>query len=496
MKKRPNILFLCTDQQRFDTLGCYGNQAARTPVLDGLAAQGVTFEQCYVQSPVCGPSRASLMTGKYVHDHGLYANGVSLPDGNPLFMRNLADAGYDCGLVGKQHLAACFGGRTEPRRDDGYRVYRWSHDPTHESPENAYHHWLKAHHPDLYAQASQHRRTGTAGIAGDAGQDVGFATMPTEAHYSHWAAEEAIEFLSEERESDQPFFLWVNFFDPHHPFVAPREYLDRFDPAALPDPVGGPGILDDRPPILEDASKASYAGALPGFQDHTAEEIKEIIRAYYAMVSLVDDEVGRILAALAASGLDENTLVVFTSDHGEMLGDHQLLLKGPMFYEGAVRVPLLMRWPGVLPAGERRSQLVQWVDLTSTLCAAAGAPAPPRAQGTNLLPLATGDTDQPVRDWALCEYRDSGHAYDPPVYATMLRRDEPGHRWKLVVHHGSPATGRDRTGELYDLAADPTELRNLWHDPAHQATRAELQSYLMDLMVATENRTQPRDASW
>lgn len=493
MSSRPNILFLCTDQQRADSLGCYGNTAASTPVLDELASQGVLFDQCYVQSPVCGPSRASLMTGTYVHDHGLWANGVSLPENAEVFMKNLADGGYDCGLVGKQHLAPCFGGRTEPRRDDGYRVFKWSHDPGHGSPENRYHAWLRENHPALHEQAVGHKRRGTAGVLPDT-DVVTFDVMPTEAHYTHWAAQEAIEFLREDR-GEQPFFLWVNFFDPHHPFVAPQEYLDRFDPDTLPDPLGGPGILDDRPAVLSEASKESYAGALPGFQDHSPEQIKQIIRAYYGMVSLIDDEVGRVLAALKERGLEENTLVVFTSDHGEMLGDHQLLLKGPMFYDGAVRVPLLMRWPGVLPAGERRDDLVQWIDLCSTLCAAGEVSEPPRSQGSSLLPLArgdTGDTDAAGRGWAICEYRNSGHGYEPPVHATMLRRDS----WKLVVHHGDPASSRGRDGELYELATDPAELHNLWNDPDHRETRRDLQEFLLDVLVATENRSQTREAHW
>ncbi len=190
--------------------------------------------------------------------------------------------------------------------------------------------------------------------------------------------------------------------------------------------------------------------------------MREVVRGYYAMVSLIDDEVARILAALAALDLADETLVVFTSDHGEMLGDHGVLLKGPMLYDGAVRVPLILRWPGHLPAGERRSDLVEWIDLCSTVLDAAGAPALPGDQGTSLLPLARGDADAATRGWAFCEYRDSGHPYDPPVHATMLRQD----RYKLIVHHGPPATDRVRTGELYDLADDPREERNLWDEPA------------------------------
>ncbi len=347
--KRPNILFICTDQQRYDALGCYGNPHIQTPTIDRLAEDGVLFEQCYVQSPVCAPSRACLVTGQYPSSHGLWANGVALPEHHPLVSKALADSGYECGMIGKMHLAACFGGRTEKRLDDGYSFYKWAHDPTHTSPENDYHRWLRETHPELYDEVAANGQRVRH-------QPAAFDTIPTDAHYSRWASERAIEFLDKGRDEDDPFFLWVNFFDPHHPFVAPEEYLDRYDPDDVPDPVGFEGELDTKPPIQREASEESYAGFAKGYAKHTPQEIKEIVAAYYAMVTLIDDETKRILDRLDALGLSEDTIVIFTSDHGEMLGDHQLLLKGPMLYEGAVRVPLIMRWPGVLPAGERRER--------------------------------------------------------------------------------------------------------------------------------------------
>ena len=483
---RPNILLICTDQQRYDALGCYGNTTISTPQIDALAAEGVLFEQCYVQSTVCAPSRASLLTGQYPHIHGLWANGVTLPPDRERFPRALAAAGYDCGVIGKMHLAACHGGRTEERGDDGFRVYEWAHDPTHGSPENAYHRWLEAQHPDLYTAATAH---GFGRVGHDA---VGFDTMPTEAHYSHWVGERTRDFLRDGREADKPFFLWANFYDPHHPFVAPQEYLERYDPATLPVPLGGPKNLASRPPILTTASAKSYAGIARGYAEYSAAEMQDAVAAYYAMVTLIDDEVGRILTTLRDLGLADDTLVIFTSDHGEMLGDHATMLKGPMMYEGAVRVPLLARWPGRLPAGERRADLVQWLDLGPTILDAAGLPPLSGGQGQSLLPLARGDAEAPRRGWAICEYRDSGHPYDPAVHVTMLRTGDH----KLIVHHGAPATARQRVGELYDLAADPQELRNLWDDPASAALRADLTAQLLDVMVATEDRSQPREAYW
>jgi arylsulfatase A-like enzyme len=481
-RRRPNVLLLCTDQQRFDALGCYGNDAIQTPALDAFAGEGALFERCYVQSPVCAPSRATFFTGLYPHNHGLWANGVALPPGRTFFTRLLADAGYDCGLIGKLHLAACEQGRTEPRQDDGLATFEWAHDPDPGSPENAYHRWLKVRHPDLHRlafSASEHRSRGEAP----------FKTLPAEGHYSHWVAERAIAFMRRERTPDQPFFLMANFFDPHHAFGAPEEYLARYRGVEIPPPVTGPAELDGKPAMQREASRESYAGFAPGFQSYEAGEIAEIRRAYYAMVSLVDDEVRRILGCLDELGLRDDTLVVFTSDHGEMLGDHELLLKGPVMYDPAVRVPLMLRWPGVVPAGVRRDELVQWIDLPSTLMAAAGVPAPGQLQGSDLLPLAAKSGPW-TRDWALCEYRNSGHPYDPPVHTTMLRQG----RHKLVRWHGRG--GREPEGELYDLEADPSELVNLWADPGQARTRLRLTELLLDVLVATEDRRQPREANW
>ncbi|HLT59565.1 MAG TPA: sulfatase/phosphatase domain-containing protein, partial [Microlunatus sp.] len=228
-----------------------------------------------------------------------------------------------------------------------------------------------------------------------------------------------------------------------------------------------------------------------GFADYSPAELQQVKAAYYAMVTLIDDEVGRILDVLERQGLAEDTIVIFTSDHGELLGDHQLMLKGPMQYDCSVRVPLLIRHPGRIPAGTVIDDLVQWIDLTATFLDAAGTELP-GVQGRSLLPRVTGASTEPVRDWAICEYRDSGHPYDPAVHTTMLRHD----RYKLVVHHGDPATARQRQGELYDLVADPAELVNLYDDPAHAATRLRLVELLLDIGVATEDRRQPRDDFW
>lgn len=489
---RPNILFICTDQQRGDSLGCTGASWAVTPNLDALAADGANFRNCYVQNPVCSPSRASLFTGKYPSNHGLYANGVPLPADQRMFTKTLANAGYDCGMIGKQHLAPCDNWATEPRRDDGYGVFEWAHGPNHRALENDYHRWLRKTHPAIYQdifpdsganediEISNQARTGTP-----------IDHVPKDAHYSHWVGERAVDFIELERGNDQPFFLMANFFDPHHSFGAPDEFRNLIDADAIPDPVTHATELDEKPAPHRAYSEKSYSGTAPGFQEYSAAEIKEIRAQYWAMIALIDYEVGRILSALDDSGQADNTLVVFSSDHGEMLGNHQQLLKGPQLYDDLTRVPLLVRWPERILVGSDISDLVQWVDLSATFLDAASCAPGKGVQGQSLLPLVDGETDG-RRLWAMSEYRYSGFATDPLIMTTMLRYEN----WKLIMWHGAPACGNTRDGELYNLADDPNELHNLYKSSEHDKQRRKMKGLLLQAMADAEDRTERQKNDW
>lgn len=492
MTQRPNILFICTDQQRGDSLGCTGAAWAVTPHLDRLAAGGTLFENCYVQNPLCSPSRASLFTGKYPSNHGLYANGVPLPEDQHMFTRTLAVSGYDCGMVGKQHLSPCDTWRAEPRHDDGYRVFEWAHGPNHRALENDYHRWLRKTQPDIYRQIfpdfganentdfSNRARTGTP-----------IDHVPKEAHYSHWVSERAIDFIAHERTSGEPFFLMANFFDPHHSFGAPQEFRDMIDAAAIPEPITKPRELDEKPKDHRAYSEKSYSGTAPGFQDYKAAEIKEIRAQYWAMIALIDYEVGRILSALKEAGQLENTLVIFSSDHGEMLGNHQQLLKGPQLYDDLCRVPLIAHWPGYVSPGARIANPVQWIDLSATILAASGCSLGKGVQGQSLLPFMRGE-DVAFRPWALSEYRYSGFPTDPLIMTTMLRHGD----WKLIAWHGAPACGSTRDGELYNLSEDPGELHNLYHVSDHTDRRRMMKKLMLDAMADAEDRSHFKSRPW
>lgn len=489
---RPNILLIMTDQHRYDVLSAYGNQHVSTPNLQRLAEEGVTFETCYSTSTVCAPARASIETGKYVHAHGLWTNGVTLPP-QPMVSRQLRDAGYRCGLIGKLHLSPCFGGRDEAPIDDGFDEFRrWAHDPRHGSPKNDYHRWLEANHPDLWAKVTDEvDRPGSPPPASSMRQpgQREIDSLPTRGHYSTWVAEKVEEFFTDQS-PDEPFFLWANFYDPHHPFAAPREYLDQYPPGSVPPPVGSVEELADKPDYQRRASERHLIHHGAGFLDSRDDEIDYFRRAYYAMVTMIDDKVGQILRSLQDHGLDDNTLVIFTSDHGEMLGDHGLLLKGPMAYEMAVRVPLIMRWPGRLPAVTRCSSMAGLHDIGVTIGVQAGASPLPGSTGHDLVAIACGESAG--RDWAYSEFRAPDHADQPGANTTMLRHGDT----KIIVRHGTPVTPQLRDGELYDLATDPNELVNLWSSHDHLSLKADLLGFLCDVRVQLEDRSAPQEAPW
>lgn len=450
----PNILWICTDQQRYDTIHALNNPHIHTPNLDRLVAEGVAFTHAFCQSPICTPSRASFLTGMYPGSvHGCMNGNDRWSENAPLVTKLLADAGYTCGLAGKLHLAGAQG-RVEPRpQDDGYTVFHWSHG-THDW-------WPPGQHP--YADWLR-----------DQGYTLGEMlkqpeAIPPELHQTTWCTDRALDFI--EAQQAGPWLMSVNVFDPHPPFDPPQAYLDRYDIDAMPGPLFRESDLE---------AQARLAGV--DFQNHPrwpeAFDAKRIQAAYYAMIELIDDNVGRLLAALERTGQRENTVIIFMSDHGETLGDHGLVAKGCRFYEGLVRVPLIFSWPGHFPAGLVSEALVELTDVAPTLLALAGVQAPQRMQGRSLLPILTGQADPGHhRDFVRCEYYRALSAIAQPrfegSYATMLRGD----RYKLVVYHGH------EVGELFDLHHDPGEFENLWDDPAHAQTKLRLMQQSFDALA-------------
>ena len=471
-KTRPNILWICTDQQRYDTIHALGNEQIRTPNLDRLAAQGVAFTRAYSQSPICTPSRACFLTGQYPSSIHVNRNGNAyFPPDVPLVTKILAANGYDCGLAGKLHLAGAEL-RVEPRTDDGYRVFKWSHHPFPEDywPTEAhdYQSWLREQGVDWDRAYGLGPADGTA-IQGDYCPGIA-----AEYHQTTWCANEAIAFMREKR--DGPWLMSVNPFDPHPPLDPPREYLERMDVSSMPLPLFQPEELESQ----LDFDRVDHQTELPiSPYDYDA---RQMVAAYYAQIELIDAQVGRMLDALEASGQRENTIVIFMSDHGEMLGDHGLRLKGCRFYEGAVHVPLVISWLGHFAASLQSEALVELIDIPTTLLQAVGLSVPEGAQGKSLLPILRGQADPHYhRDSIRCEYHDA-LARKYASHANMIFDG----RYKLVVYHGLDI------GELYDLREDPDEFQNLWDFPDRLALKHSLTKRLFDAIMLATDAGQPR----
>ena len=474
---RPNILWVCTDQQRYDTIASLGNPHVSTPNIDRLVQEGVAFTHAYCQSPICTPSRASFLTGMYPSTMHVNGNGNAFfPDSPLLVTRTLAEAGYDCGLIGKLHLASAYG-RIEPRVNDGYCYWQYSHAPRDD--------WETGHDYADWVRSKGY-------VLGELTKNL--EGVPAELHQTTWCAEKTIEFIRQERNT--PWLASVNIYDPHPPFNPPQAYRDMFDPAKMPGPLfresdmeqqqkleavdfqskgQAPGELDIRSPILPASPR--QAGRPDGVSagDRDARTLQA---AYYAMIKLVDDQFGRIIGALEETGQREQTVIIFTSDHGEMLGDHGLIQKGCRFYEGLVRVPLIFSWPGQFEQNVRSDALVELLDKTPTLLEVAGLAVPDRVQGRSLLPLLRGETTPDKhRDFVRCEYYD---ALDMPdgTFATMYRDN----RYKLVVYHGHTH------GELYDLVTDAEEFENLWNTPESQNLKLDLLKRSYDASLLAMDR--------
>lgn len=484
---QPNILWICTDQQRSDTIARLGNPHIRTPSLDRLAERGTAFRRAYTQSPICTPARASMLTGRYPAAHGVYRNGNAFfPAHEILITRMLADAGYDCGLIGKLHLSAAR--EYERRPDDGYRVFRWSHHPTPDAAHgSAYEDWLRSEKGvdplELFAHPP--------GFCGPG--------VPAALHQTTWCGEMARRFIAERR--DGPWLLSVNFFDPHPPFDAPPEYLERVDPSALPGPLWRDSDavrwtdfrnVDQQQVVPFDPTGRHVAGnvsaATAGGADFASSvplsvDIAAIKANYYAMIELIDKSVGVLLDALAETGQADSTIVIFHSDHGEQLGDHGLLLKGCRFFDGLVRVPMLWAWPGRVRADIQSDALVELVDIAPTLLDAAGLAPSARIQGKSLLPLLQGQIATDMhKKYVVSEFRDSIDGRDH-THGSMVFDG----RWKSVIYHGHPL------GEIFDHAADPDEFENLWPEVPLRAER--LKAHL-DVLAGTVDAGPARVASY
>lgn len=511
MPQRPNILVFCTDQQRSDHLGCAGHPVLQTPSIDALAAHGVRFANCFTTYAACMPARGSMLTGLSPRACGMRSNGIPLARSCATLPSILRGAGYRTHSVGKLHLQPWHDPRSiditkwECPAENPERILHWKRGEFASGPtdyygfqtteltvghvcdvQGDYRVWLERHYPEVGAAYQAESASDPSKRGGP--PPAWTIHAPAESHYNHWIADRSIAFLKG-RDPDQPFFLWCSFPDPHEPFAAIAKWAEQYSNASFNLPERG----GDLPRTLVEArgGTESYQARAEAFR----ERMVEYYRQTYGMISHVDEQIGRVMAELKSSGADENTLVVFLSDHGDELGEHGLMHKGYWPYDGNTRVPFIISGAGVVGPGRVVDDVVSLIDLAPTLLDFAGVaqaddPAVNVAYRQQLgrwLPPLPGDTLMPVlrsvgvrpgRGSALVEYDDELNPHFDLLQMRVLVTNE----YKLC--HYSP------TNEvvLFDRRNDPGEMRNLATEPDYQSVVRDLLAKLMSEVNRSESR--------
>ena len=482
-KRLPNVLFITADQLRKDALGCYGNPVIQTPNIDALAERGVRFERMFTAYPVCAPNRASIVTGRYPSIHRLRSNGMRFPKSELTLMQVLRGAGYGAYGAGKMH----FGPQWEFPRDgssimdpdpamaidpqpgeDEFPWYGFDHvSLTEDHRMGPYGRYLAAHGYDVWeelhsASYPQHATERSA--------------FPEEHHQTTWITRRAIETLRG-HPADLPFFLWVSYVHPHHPFNPPAPYDAMYDPRDMPLPLWEESEVESWPEAYRRKYFATEGGhEAVGMCDLTEEDWRRIKAYYYGMVSQIDRNIGWLIDAVKERGWLEDTVIVFTADHGENLGDHRLLFKGTT-YDCVTNMPFVVSWPGDTRARVCDS-LASSIDIMPTMVELAGlnAPSPSPMQGRSLVPALT-DKEYCMRDALLIE--------NVGVRRSVRTSDA------LLTWHG-----RGQRGELYDLVRDPGCLVNLWDKPEAAKRQTDLLHLLVQLMAENVDPLPVQEGPW
>ena len=489
---RPNILFITADQHRADCLGIEGRKI-KTPHLDQLAAEGTRFANAITPCVICQPARASILTGQLPRTHGVHDNGIDLPPetGDRGFAGSLAAAGYDTAYFGKAHFSTYH--TYEPTGTPECVKSSAQYDEDWYGPYMGFehvemmllgHNWFLPEEPPrgqhyerwFFADGRGHEKNAayqqngrdTKGAA-----QTHHSMLPVAWHNSTWTADRAISWMQARTADADPFCAWVSFPDPHHPFDAPEPWSRLHAPEDVDLPEHRTRDFERRPWWHEavltaeptgDATHADIRKSYSRVPPQSDEQLREIIANTYGQIALIDHQVGRLMNCLDELGIAENTIIVYSSDHGDWLGDHGLVLKGPMHYEGLLRVPLIMRGPGV-PSGGLNDNPVSTMDLAATFTDYGEAEALLPQHAQSLRPVVEGrETREFARnEWGLLPTR-AGVELSLQTVRTKTA--------KLTKDMISGA------GEMYDLAADPDELTNLFDDPAHAAMRAELEALI------------------
>ncbi|PVA05466.1 alkaline phosphatase family protein [Thalassorhabdomicrobium marinisediminis] len=498
-----NILFIMCDQLRFDYLGCTGHPSIRTPHIDALATRGVRFDRAYVQSPICGPSRMSFYTGRYVRSHGSSWNMVPLKVGERTLGEYLRPHGLRTVLCGKTHMTADIEGMqrlgVETSSDIGALLSECGFEvwdrldgvhPTGGKMPSHYNAYLNeqgydGENPWEDWANSGEDEDGTI-LSGWLMQNAGRpARVKLEDSESNYTTTRAMEFI--DQAGDDPWCLHLSYIKPHWPYIAPAPYHDMYGAGDVPPAIRSEEELQDPHPLL--AAYHAHRTSKCMARDDVREAV---IPAYMGLITQIDDQIGVLMAHLEAAGKLDDTLIVFTSDHGDYLGDHWLGEK-ELFHDPSVRVPLIVVDPDPAADATRgtvNSDLVEAIDLVPTLIEASGGEVPDHIlEGHSLMPLLHGAKDWP-RGTAVSEY-DFAFREARTLLGTEIRDSRAvmvfDGRWKLVHVTGFRPM-------LFDLETDPQEFRDLGDDPAHAETRDRLGAELLRWTERLRTRTTITDA--
>ena len=460
MAKQPNIVVLMSDQQRLDTVSCYGlNEICRTPHIDALAARGVRFDSAFTPTAICSPARASFYTGLYPHKHGVTANGLCLREGVRGLNHYLDEVGYRCGYAGKWHVDEQTGPTDYGFAGQDFMGYAFPGSDllpglqfgAKPRGHNPYADYLKEHGFDPPPTVS-HRFVGT-NPSNQAQEMFALHEGPVESCIEYFVAEEAMRVLDEVATGEEPFFLWANFWGPHSPSLVPEPYFSMYDPKAIPEHPGYAETFEKKP------YRQQLIERLWGLGDYGWEGFQEIAARYFGHCTLIDDMVGRVVAHLEQLGVLDDTIIVYTSDHGDCLGAHKLIEKGEFMYDEIYRIPLVIAHPDCQAPGTACDEFVYLHEIMLSSLDAAGLEVPADLDGQSFLPAMEGRPFANGREEVYCVF----DRHFTVVNQRMVRT----RTHQFTFNSGDP-------GELYDLQRDPCQLDNVYGDPAYEAVRQDL----------------------
>ena len=479
---QPNILIIMTDQQKATASHLYGNTFCETPNLQRLADEGVLFQHAITPHPLCVPARISFWTGRWPHSHGGRRNETLMPPNQEHGIRIWKESGYHTGLIGKNH---CF---TDPSDQDLFDTFcEIGHGGLPKDLTTKGMQWYRSTEGVGAAHELRHNMTPQNPRFSYATSD-----FPLEDYSTGLIAGQTVRFLELHRE--EPFALWVSFPDPHEPWVCPQQYADLFSKGKIDLPLQREDEFGEGAP---ERNRVLYE--ILGWRDDDIDDVYGLLAVYHGMIRFIDDGVGQILDALEHTGLRENTIVVFCSDHGDFSGEHGMACKGGVFYDALTRIPLIFSWPGHIPQGVADESMANLVDVVPTILALQDHEIPNIMHGR---PLPTV-TSAPPRSATFSEYGAGGPPFRMQdleklpqpwgrraLMASLRWREAEGRRkmvrtteWKYVH---DPMGDKD---ELYDLVNDPWELANVADLPEHGAVISEMRLHLADWLAETEDAT-------